>query len=484
MAATRREFLKGAAGATLLASVPRSAAAATSPSLRTATIAFLTQGGLGAEIMAQATAAAQIQVAAWPAGDETSAVYTPWASTPTMAPAAVSNAVKFQLPSLDLHGHSWQYQATCCPLGVDPQTNQSLWTTSAPRSPPVIPAVGASARFAFGFSSCQQITPTTDPLLYPGEVRPAETIARLAGRDLLTFSHIGDMGYPPSNSSDPTYRDFSMQFRNFYSHPQIAPVVASTLSEHDQDDHDLGRDDLYSDPNDPSAPPGYGAWYQGHPAPRQAFADLTPGCRRFPAPAYRRWQIADTEFFLLDCRTYSDQRRVTDPTQCQNGKYRSNLGQIQREWLYRGMRASTATVKVILSPRYFYSDYSAINLDGSPGGGERGEILSFLQTLPGSVLICSGDRHAAAHVYYGPLGAPNVTEMLCGPAHADVHHPIVSGRGVLWRQGRTDAITKAGTNLAGYVGIDALASHTATLHWVQADGADFHTASIPLRQVP
>lgn len=481
MEPTRRGFLKGAAGAAaLLASRPRSASAATTPELRTATIGFLGQGGLGVEIMAQATAPAQMRVAIWADGNQAGTVVTPWAASSTIAPYNVSNARKFQLPSLDLHGHSWQYAVTCCPRDVDPETNQGLWITSTPRTLPLIPPAGAPAAFAFGFSSCQQVYPKTDPLLRPDAVRPAETIAQLNGRGLISYSHIGDMGYPPTNSSQPRYENFSTQFRNFYSHPQIAPLVAATISEHIQDDHDLGRDDLYSNPNDPSDPPGYGAWYQAHPAPRQAFADLTPGCPRYPAQSYRRWQVANVEFFLLDCRTYSDRRRVTDPTQCENGKYCSNLGQVQRQWLYNVLRASTADVKVILSPRYFYADYSTTNLDGTAGGGERGEILSVLRTLSGFVLICSGDRHAAAHVDYTPLGAPNVAEMLCGPAHTDVHHPISSGPGVLWCQGRKDAATKAGPNLAGRVEIDTLVSHRATLHWMQGDGSDLHTATVPL----
>ena len=113
--------------------------------------------------------------------------------------------------------------------------------------------------------------------------------------------------------------------------------------------------------------------------PPYAGGDEHPGC-------YYKFNIADVDFIMLDCRYYR-----TDPTKSP----RSMLGPVQLAWLKEQLSNSTATFKAICSSVPFDFRTKGDSLDTWNGYKEEREaIFSHIeqQQIEGVVLI-SADRH-------------------------------------------------------------------------------------------
>lgn len=118
---------------------------------------------------------------------------------------------------------------------------------------------------------------------------------------------------------------------------------------------------------------------------------------------YRRWRWGQhLECFLLDVRRFRSANAAPDDAQ------KTMLGVAQRDWLVEGLRSSTATFKLVLTP---------VPLDfGSGDDGwhafatERQIILDAVVDLPG-VLVVSADQHFFA----SQVHAFGVREIQVGP---------------------------------------------------------------------
>jgi len=118
------------------------------------------------------------------------------------------------------------------------------------------------------------------------------------------------------------------------------------------------------------ANPGYGG------------GDNQPGC-------WYKFQIADVDFIMLDCRYYRTHPKKT------KGKNKSMLGAVQKKWLKKQLTEAKGTFKVICSSVPW--DFRTKGDSNDTWNGykeEHEEILSFIeeQKIEGVVLM-SADRH-------------------------------------------------------------------------------------------
>lgn len=100
------------------------------------------------------------------------------------------------------------------------------------------------------------------------------------------------------------------------------------------------------------------------------------------------FMIGDVEFFMLDGRWYRTNTYdlANNPTM---------LGPVQKAWLYKKVKASTATFKVIVSPVPWAFEAKGDALDTWNGyQDERNEIFDFLtENEIEGVFLLSADRH-------------------------------------------------------------------------------------------
>lgn len=121
------------------------------------------------------------------------------------------------------------------------------------------------------------------------------------------------------------------------------------------------------------------------------FAVISAAASAYPV-TYCRWTIGDAEFFMLDCISYRSAIAST------NNSSKTMLGANQKAWLKAQLDASTATFKIILSPKKTHANAGADNGDlWSQYSTEMTELLDYIKSdvsgnLTGIVWL-SGDRH-------------------------------------------------------------------------------------------
>ena len=263
------------------------------------------------------------------------------------------------------------------------------------------------------------------------------------------FAIIGDMDYVDRNA-DQDYALYSRWFRAWLTQPEVSPLVATCPIVGVQDDHDYGLNDCWADT------------YKHFAA--QAFADVIPGAP-YPAATYRRWSIGDVDLWLLDCRRYKDPK-ASQGGSWENGLWMSVLRNTQRTWLLNGLSASQARVKIVLSPVSFSCNWSE---------GEQRLVRNWVNDhVHGTVVFCTGDRHATAFVH--DLTAPRIWELLACPINNPVKHPVPSVKGLLWSE---NAGGRAISNAIGLVEVDtAAATPHVKLRAITDSGATLHAITI------
>lgn len=95
------------------------------------------------------------------------------------------------------------------------------------------------------------------------------------------------------------------------------------------------------------------------------------------------------EFFVIDCISYRSPVADVDTSS------KTLLGANQKAWLKARLLSSTATFKVVVTPKKLFKNAGADNTDTwGEWTIERNEILDYIETnsITG-VLWCSGDRH-------------------------------------------------------------------------------------------
>jgi len=193
------------------------------------------------------------------------------------------------------------------------------------------------------------------------------------------FLLLGDNVYI-DNPTRPAVQKYCYYRRQ--SRPEFREFSSSTPIYAIWDDHDFTTNDNWGGPeiNKPEWKiPVWRLFQNNWNNPYYGGGVRQPGC-------WFDFSIGNVDFFMLDGRYYRTDPRSTNP---------SMLGPIQKEWLLKKLKSSTATFKVIASPVPWAFGTKPGSLDTWEGYmKEREEIFSFLERnhIDGVILI-SADRH-------------------------------------------------------------------------------------------
>jgi alkaline phosphatase D len=230
------------------------------------------------------------------------------------------------------------------------------------------PASGAQSQFWIGFGGGAGFTPQHE--------RMWDTIT---SHNLLAFLLLGDNVYidNPTRQAVQQYcyyrRQSRLEFQDF---------AASTAIYAIWDDHDFTTNDAGGGPEILKPYwkiPVWRTFVNNWNNPYYAGGENQPGC-------WFDFSIGDVDFFMLDGRYYRTESKVTNP---------SMLGDVQKMWLFKKLKSSKATFKVLASPVPW--SYGAKPGSQDPWQGyktEREQIFSFLESnnIEGVILL-SADRH-------------------------------------------------------------------------------------------
>ena len=166
------------------------------------------------------------------------------------------------------------------------------------------------------------------------------------------------------------------------SRPEWRALVAGTPFYAIYDDHDFGENDCWcgAEIDDPMwKRPVWRVFQQNWVNPYYGCGDKQPGC-------WFDFSMGDVDIFMLDCRYYR-----TDPEQPNP----SMLGPAQKQWLFKRLRKSKGTFRVLASSVPWASGTKPGSLDTWDGfPAEREEIFSFLEKHRiNGVILLSADRH-------------------------------------------------------------------------------------------
>ena len=241
-----------------------------------------------------------------------------------------------------------------------------------------MPPDGRPARFTIAFGGCAGYTPWHERMWLT-----------IAAQDPQALLLLGDNVY----IDHPTMPDIQRYvYYRRQSRPEYRTLVATAPVFAIWDDHDFGENDSFGGPEEDPVP------WRGDVLEvyRQNWANPAYGTGEAPG-VYFRTRMADVEFFFLDGRYYRTPPGHAEPTM---------LGGEQLRWLLDGLRSSTATFKVLVSPVPWAFGAKAgtqmTPMGPMPGAGdvwegfpdERAAIFSAIEadSIAGVVLL-SADRH-------------------------------------------------------------------------------------------
>ncbi len=230
------------------------------------------------------------------------------------------------------------------------------------------PASSTKRKFQIGFGGGAGYTPWHE--------RMWDTIAV---HKLLAFLFLGDNVYI-DNPTRPAVQQYCYYRRQ--CRPEFRNFVASTAIYAIWDDHDFTTNDGWGGPqiNKPNWKiPVWRLFRNNWNNPNWGGGENQPGC-------WFDFSIGDVDFFMLDGRYYRTNPRAKNP---------SMLGPVQKQWLFKKLKSSTATFKVLASPVPWAFGTKPGSLDTWEGyKKEREDIFSFLEEnkIDGVILI-SADRH-------------------------------------------------------------------------------------------
>jgi PhoD-like phosphatase len=426
---TRRRFLAaGSAAAVGLPVLLGAERASGLPSVATPQLATATLDGDGLLAAVRTSAPAEVRLRAWPVADPDAVRKSPW------VPTNAARVAKLSLPDAGAAGEAWEWRAVV----RDPKVPLEPSVNDVIRTIPARPPRGRRSAFTFAFGCC-----TTGI--------PGISFSNLRRADPQFFAMIGDFGYPdkPSafNPIAQTYDGYLEVFARILAHPRMDAITSSAPFFAVQDDHDYGADSC-----DRTTVRSFAG---------EAFADLMPGgC--WPGPNYRSWSVGEVDFFLTDNRRWKD----PDPGPYGNGRYMSVLGTRQREWLLEGLAASDAVLKVVFIPMTMAWYWSR---------AEANELNTFItEHVSGTVVFCSGDKHAGAVARY----SHRIWEFLAAPLSNPTKHTTGPRTpAVIWTE---NGIGPALYNAYGLVDVDTVGAGTCTLRLMREDGVEMHRQTIPL----
>jgi len=226
---------------------------------------------------------------------------------------------------------------------------------------------------------------------------------------------------PGSDFVATSLKEFRAKHRYQREDPAFQKFLASVPIYAMWDDHEARND--FSGSTDPLMP-----------SSRQAFLQYWPIDVSRPQShrLYRRiHRGANLDVFFLDTRQYRSSNRQVD------GSEKTMLGQEQLQWLFRALRESRATWKIIvssvpLSLQKGGSRQAPANDSWALGRGqtgfarERDQIVDLILTHKiANVVWLSTDVHFAQAVAYDPNrdGTIDFHEFICGPLSAKPFNP-------------------------------------------------------------
>lgn len=327
--------------------------------------------------------------------------------------AVTANAALTAQVSVPIDRRMWRWQAVT-----------STGSQTAVGNVPARPRTATAFTFAFGCCA-----------LYTGE--PLPTLDQVARSSAAFLAFIGDLGYI-NGFGEQTYERYVGEFRRWVGgQPEMRAIAAKMPFYFVGDDHDYGRDDCI----------GIGGTNGANPEAIRAYDDVLPGTTLQGGVTYRRWSQRGVDFFLLDNRRYASTS--------------TKLGSAQREWLVQGLATSSARLKVVLAPSTPTWYWPKADVEALVGASSSGMVL-----------VCSGDKHANAHIELGP----RTHEMLCGPLSNPKKHltPQRPYR-IAWSEGGI-----GGRSVSDSVGFVDVADTSVTLRWTKGDGSTLHRAVLPL----
>jgi alkaline phosphatase D len=227
---------------------------------------------------------------------------------------------------------------------------------------------GRPVKFQVGFGGGAGFTPQHE--------RMWNTIA---GYNLPAFLLLGDNVYI-DNPTRPAVQQYCYYRRQ--SRPEFRKFVASTSIFAIWDDHDFTTNDAGGGPEIYKPKwkiPVWRTFTYNWNNPYYGSGEKQPGC-------WFDFFIGDVDFFMLDGRYYRDDPKSDNP---------SMLGQAQKKWLFKKLKSSKATFKVLASPVPWALGAKPGSRDPWQGyQDEREQIFSFLEAnrIDGAILI-SADRH-------------------------------------------------------------------------------------------
>ena len=230
------------------------------------------------------------------------------------------------------------------------------------------PASSTKRKFQIGFGGGAGYTPQHE--------RMWNTIA---AHNLTAFLLLGDNVY----IDNPTRRPVQQYcYYRRQSRPEFRRFTASTPIYAIWDDHDFTTNDKWGGPEIDKPEwkiPVWRTFRNNWNNPYYAEGENQPGC-------WFDFSIGDVDFFMLDGRYYRTNPRTKNP---------SMLGPVQKKWLFKKLKDSTATFKVLASPVPWAFGAKPGSRDPWQGyKAEREEIFSFLEANKiDGVILLSADRH-------------------------------------------------------------------------------------------
>ncbi len=230
------------------------------------------------------------------------------------------------------------------------------------------PALGSKAKFEVGFGGGAGYNPQNERMWHT-----------IAARKPLAFLLLGDNVYI-DNPTRPAVQQYCYYRRQ--SRPEFRDFTVGTAIYAIWDDHDFTTNDGRGGPaiDEPRWKiPVWRVFRDNWNNPYYGGGESQPAC-------WFDFSIADADFFMLDCRYYRTNPKMERP---------SMLGEAQKRWLFKKLKASRATFKVLASSVPWAFGTKPGSLDTWEGyQQEREQILSFLEAnkIEGVVLL-SADRH-------------------------------------------------------------------------------------------
>ncbi len=240
----------------------------------------------------------------------------------------------------------------------------------------LLPAAGSeAATFSVAFASC--MNPSRVP------IQPIWTQVGVFRPDALLL--IGDNNYMPMRPDAYETDDGTVAYAMARYHrylrdlPGLRSVLATTPTYAIWDDHDFGPNNADRTFRWRELTLDMFKRYWANPA---AGTNDTPG-------VFYSFRIGDAEFFMLDDRYHRDPNDAPDRS--------TMLGAGQLAWLKDGLRASTATFKVIVNGHTLTIDRQDRGEYWANFGNERDDFLEWMyaEGIDG-VLFASGDWHVGS----------------------------------------------------------------------------------------